>query len=260
MGCVWCWCPTSEQGCIWLCGTTSAFAEIPGVCEHLQGMEIDNFYHFLFYKYVSKLMLSKQLSSRRFQEEEEERSDRWSVFLEQQVESAETRANGIVVEEERGGSNVEGESFSEENGASSVSRYDSLDASSLEREAETKDTKTHCIQIWARIRPSLRAIEHMMSTRVKRKNKVFGGEHDAGRKTSQLDPVEETRHSKTSEEDSEDEFYDVEKTDPVHEPPSDGVSADHSTSLEPYFPWKEELECLVHGGVPMALRGEVPSS
>ncbi|CAA7392809.1 unnamed protein product [Spirodela intermedia] len=192
-----------------------------------------------------------------YKEEEEERSDRWNVFLEQQAESTETLANGIVVEEERTGSNVEGESVSEENGASSVSRDDSLDASSLEREAETKDMKTHCIQIWARIRPSLRAIEHMMSTRVKRKNKLVGGEHDAGRKTSQLDPFEVTRHSRASEEDSEDEFYDVEKTDPVQEPPSDSGSADHSTSLEPYFPWKEELECLVHGGVPMALRGEL---
>lgn len=56
------------------------------------------------------------------------------------------------------------------------------------------------------------------------------------------------------EDDSEEEFYDMERSesDPTPQLPST-VNA----STEPSIPWKEELECLVQGGVPMALRGEV---
>ncbi|KAK9733461.1 hypothetical protein RND81_04G069100 [Saponaria officinalis] len=34
-------------------------------------------------------------------------------------------------------------------------------------------------------------------------------------------------------------------------------NVDNSVNIEPFFPWKEELESLVHGGVPKSLRGEV---
>jgi hypothetical protein len=67
-----------------------------------------------------------------------------------------------------------------------------------------------------------------------------------------------------SEEDSEDEFYDVERSDPNQDTsssdsasaPATGAPAD-ALPPESSFPWKEELEVLVRGGVPMALRGEV---
>lgn len=60
-------------------------------------------------------------------------------------------------------------------------------------------------------------------------------------------------------EDSDDEFYDVDKVDPSQEvQPSDTGNADvGSRSQEENYISKEELECLVHGGLPMALRGEV---
>lgn len=34
-------------------------------------------------------------------------------------------------------------------------------------------------------------------------------------------------------------------------------AAANGISPEPFFPWKEELVCLVRGGLPKALRGEV---
>ncbi|XP_024389545.1 uncharacterized protein [Physcomitrium patens] len=54
------------------------------------------------------------------------------------------------------------------------------------------------------------------------------------------------------DEDSDDEFYDVERTEVVSD------AGDQSTSdvLEP-APWVEELKVLVSGGVPVALRGEL---
>lgn len=53
------------------------------------------------------------------------------------------------------------------------------------------------------------------------------------------------------ENDSEDEFYDVERSNPVQ----DDESSDGTCMSA--CPWKEELEVLVRGGAPMALRGEL---
>lgn len=127
---------------------------------------------------------------------------------------------------------------------------------------ETKETKTHKIQIWSEIRPSLCAIEDMMSIRVKKKSNLSKDEQGAGTGKPLPSPVEEFKSSKgVSEEDSEDEFYDAERSDPVQDAPaSDTASAPAAGDVSPsesLFPWKEELEVLVRGGVPMALRGEV---
>ena len=127
-----------------------------------------------------------------------------------------------------------------------------------------KDTKTHKIQIWTEIRPSLRAIEDMMSVRVKKKKDLSNHNHDTGTRKL-LSAIEEAKSPRgASEEDSEDEFYDVEKSDPAQEAPSSdnanglvvGIPA-FLLPVESSFPWREELEVLVRGGVPMALRGEV---
>ncbi|KAG1337963.1 TBC1 domain family member 8B [Cocos nucifera] len=124
-----------------------------------------------------------------------------------------------------------------------------------------KETRTHRIQIWAQIRPSLSAIEQMMSLRVKKRKNFTGGDQDAERSGSHLAPIEVGKPA----EDSEDEFYDVERSDLSQEAlPVDGGNADPAANLasagtppEPYSSWKEELECLVRGGLPMALRGEL---
>ncbi|CAN6471059.1 unnamed protein product [Victoria cruziana] len=72
-------------------------------------------------------------------------------------------------------------------------------------------------------------------------------------------------HTGSFEDDSEEVFYDIERSDPNQDAPlSDHSRADSATSSvadgvvsETFGPWREELECLVHGGVPMALRGEL---
>ncbi|KAK8277164.1 hypothetical protein V6Z11_D10G246700 [Gossypium hirsutum] len=104
----------------------------------------------------------------------------------------------------------------------------------------------------------------MMSVRVKKKCILSKDEQ----KTSQgkpLNPTEDARSPKgASEEDSDDEFYDAERSDPVQDSPTSGSGstrtgggADDAAPTESLFPWKEELEVLVRGGVPMALRGEL---
>lgn len=131
----------------------------------------------------------------------------------------------------------------------------------------TTEKKSHRILIWSEIRPSLRAIEDMMSVRVKKRDSLSKDEQTGNGKPSP--PSDESKSLKGAlEEDSDDEFYDVEKSDPTQDSPShDSVSAPitgaiavDATHLESLFPWKEELEVLVRGGVPMALRGEVCNS
>lgn len=124
-------------------------------------------------------------------------------------------------------------------------------------------TKTHRVQLWSEIRPSLRVIEDMMSIRVKRSNEAKD-KQDIGI-GKPLPPVVEVISAKgASEDESDEEFYDVERSDPIQDvSSSDSVTVPSSTAAtvmapsESLFPWKEELESLVRGGVPMALRGEV---
>lgn len=127
--------------------------------------------------------------------------------------------------------------------------------------AENK--KTHQDHSWNRIRSSLCLIEDMMSRRVK--NKTSAESDQDGGSGNPLSSVDVARPAKGGlEDDSEEEFYDVERSDPSQEVPSSdannaptyGVARDTDPS-ESAYPWEEELECLVQGGVPMALRGEV---
>ncbi|XP_060675463.1 uncharacterized protein LOC107413626 isoform X2 [Ziziphus jujuba] len=212
-----------------------------------------------------------------YKEEEEERSDRWKSFLERQAESAQLPVNGLSGEEDNKSlhdeaseqevdassqKGVEGDDNSEQKPSFNRSAED---ASEKEKEPATKETKIHRIQIWSEIRPSLLAIENMMSIRVKKKsNNLSKGEQGMGT-GKVLHAIEELKSPKgASEEESEDEFYDVERSDLSQDVPSSenissstpGVASD-AVAMESMFPWKEELEVLVRGGVPMALRGEL---
>ncbi|XP_022765289.1 TBC1 domain family member 8B-like isoform X2 [Durio zibethinus] len=211
-----------------------------------------------------------------YKEEEEERSDRWNDFLERQAESAQLPINGIPSEEGKEASHTEvadewnnevqegavGDDICEKKADS-----DSLSDNDTEKQKvqSAPEKRVHQIQIWTEIRPSLRAIEDMMSSRVKKKGSLSKNEQETCR-GKPLTPTEAGRIPKgASEEDSEDEFYDAERSDAVQDAPtSDSVStttgadaAANAAPTEPLFPWKEELEVLVRGGVPMALRGEL---
>ncbi|XP_031250101.1 ecotropic viral integration site 5 protein homolog isoform X1 [Pistacia vera] len=211
-----------------------------------------------------------------YKEEEEERSDRWKSFLERQAESAQLPVNGLSSEEENKTlhTEAEGEVACDnqekvvEVDDASIKKPDSDSSPEYGEEKEeiqsTPGKKPHRILTWTEIRPSLRSIEEMMSMRVKKQGNLSKNEETGRGKPSP--PIDEVKSLKgASEEDSEDEFYDVEKSDLAQDgPSSDSVTAPATGSiaadaapLESVFPWKEELEVLVRGGVPMALRGEL---
>lgn len=128
----------------------------------------------------------------------------------------------------------------------------------------SEETRIHRVQLWSTIRSSLNTIEDMMSIRVKKKTGSVKDELVT--ETESLSLADGAKSPKGAcEEDSDEEFYDVERSDPSLDTPLvDGLStstngiAAAAAPLEASCPWKEELEVLVRGGVPMALRGEVP--
>ncbi|KAK4284043.1 hypothetical protein QN277_000925 [Acacia crassicarpa] len=213
-----------------------------------------------------------------YKEEEEERSDRWNSFLDRQAESVQVDENKLNADDTDDVSEAEaGEKEASGNGVngyeSSSQKPDSdntVDNGTKKEELPaSEEKKIHRVQLWTEIRPSLHTIEDMMSNRVKkcvernRKN-VLRDEQMFGTGKSQSNSDEAKSQKGACEEDSDDEFYDVERSDPSQDVPSadslnasaNGIAGD-ATPLESSCPWKEELEVLVRGGVPMALRGEL---
>ncbi|XP_061348553.1 uncharacterized protein LOC133293945 [Gastrolobium bilobum] len=221
-----------------------------------------------------------------YKEEEEERSDRWKSFLDRQAESSELATNRLAVEQDE--KVLDDEAAQQEADACSEKSVDVNEASNEKPGSDTtaengnqkeevpasEETKIHRVQLWTEIRPSLRTIEDMMSVRVKKKTGLVKDERNKKNVLKDEQIIETAKSSSHSddtkslkgacEEDSDEEFYDVERSDPSSDmPPVDGVSASANgiaaddAPLEALFPWKEELEVLVRGGVPMALRGEL---
>ncbi|XP_021739672.1 TBC1 domain family member 8B-like isoform X2 [Chenopodium quinoa] len=204
-----------------------------------------------------------------YKEEEEERSDRWNIFLERVSESVQLPVDGVAVDaaDNKGHRTSEADTnhqISDEdvNGTDTPNSVDNGEQEPVVPAVEEK--KTHKVQIWSNIRPSLRTIEDMMSVRVKKKNHLSKrGQDTDPHKT--LKTNEEAKSSKGApEDDSEEEFYDVERSDPIQDVPSIDSAASpattnlfEGTNLDSSSPWKEELEVLVRGGLPMALRGEL---
>ncbi|KAJ8759904.1 hypothetical protein K2173_010005 [Erythroxylum novogranatense] len=192
-------------------------------------------------------------------------------FLEREAGSIKLAVNGSYTEEGSKGlstqekiesveTDVEGDNVSSEKPGSDASPENVIEK---EEKQAAENRKNHKIQIWTVIRPSLRVIEDMMSSRVKKKVNQVREDKDP---RTVVSPMEDAKMLKGSaEEDSEDEFYDVERSDPIQDSPStDNVSVStmvtttaDATPFESSCPWKEELEVLVRGGVPMALRGEL---
>ncbi|XP_004497373.1 uncharacterized protein [Cicer arietinum] len=222
-----------------------------------------------------------------YKEEEEERSERWKSFLDRQAESTELDTKVSTAGEDEKVS-VD-EAAEQDADASSEKAVDGEQASgrtpgNADSAAENggkkeelpapEETQIHRVQLWTNIRSSLHIIEDMMSIRVKKKGVSVKDERNK-KGVSKDEQVSDTEKSLSHsddikspkgacEEDSDEEFYDVERSDPSPDTPlvdglnisANGIAAD-AASLEASCPWKEELEVLVRGGVPMALRGEL---
>ncbi|XP_009420344.2 uncharacterized protein LOC104000116 [Musa acuminata AAA Group] len=193
-----------------------------------------------------------------YKEEEEERSERWKKFLERLAEFESTPNNDLSTGENKTEAHLEAAEVPEKDSSpDELSECDGKEEVGSGKETTENQRGVHQAQIWAQIRPSLSAIEQMMSHRVKKKKFMEGGEQVAQRSRTNLAPIEESRAS----EDSDDEFYDVERSEPVHEASSgdEGNFDSNMNMASQGIPeeTKEELECLVRGGLPMALRGEL---
>ncbi|KAG4164520.1 hypothetical protein ERO13_A13G021100v2 [Gossypium hirsutum] len=209
-----------------------------------------------------------------YREEEEERSGRWNDFLERHADYAQLLTNEMPsegrkevshIEVTEDGNNearkgVEGDDLCKKKlGSDSLSAKDDAEKEKVLPAPEKRGRQT---AIWTEIRPSLLAIEDMMSTRVK-KGRLSEEEQETSR-VKPLSLAEDARFSKgSSEDDSEDEFFYAERSDPVRDAPTldrtgtiTGAAA-NAAPTKSSFPWKEELKVLVRGGVPMALRGEI---
>ena len=112
-----------------------------------------------------------------YQEEEEERSDRWKNFLDRQAEDDESSGEDAKI----------APSIEDEGAIGDAGRTD------LPDEKTAKQQRPHKIQIWSEIRPSLGHIGELMSLRVKKKKKQSSADE------------ENTEDIKPSE-DSDDEF------------------------------------------------------
>ncbi|CAD6203173.1 unnamed protein product [Miscanthus lutarioriparius] len=111
-----------------------------------------------------------------------------------------------------------------------------------------------------RVRAALSIIDKMMSSRVVKGGNGANDTH--GKDGAQLASIEEEGRTAEVSHDGDpaevDESCVAEKVELGQETPDDSTG----TALEggndgSYFPWREELESLVRGGVPMALRGEI---
>ncbi|CAM8975360.1 unnamed protein product [Rhodiola kirilowii] len=205
-----------------------------------------------------------------YKEEEEERSDRWISFLQRQADEAFLEVNSTAESDNK---LLQDELTNRGHGIDKVNRpiSDPANGDSFRKNVTqitvpaAAEKQVHKVQLWTEIRPSLEAIEEMMSRRIKKNNVMKHLAEPGNMSTNSSIPfIEEPFSSNAAEEDSDDEFYDVERSDSLQEIPSCDSSIASNTGLEgekvhpeASFPWKEELECLVQGGVPMALRGEL---
>ncbi|KAE8099504.1 hypothetical protein FH972_017482 [Carpinus fangiana] len=195
-----------------------------------------------------------------YKEEEGERSDKWKDFLEQIAKSSQPCSSEEEYKETLHAEDTEckAETISEskegDDSRSGKSISDGSEESDPKKEGQlSKETNTHKFQTWAKIRPSLGAIEKMMSFRVqKRKNMIDEHETVNGNHLPSIEEAESLGGASDDEKDCVNEISDDNENAARTEPtPVDEVSPKH------FFPWKEELESLVRGGVPKDLRGEV---
>ncbi|PKU59651.1 rab GTPase-activating protein 1 isoform X1 [Dendrobium catenatum] len=193
-----------------------------------------------------------------YKEEEEERSNRWKEFLESQG----VTDNAPAAEESEIASPVAAATrLGDDQGY--IGHRKSVGPEEGDEQMEQMEQKEmmHKSPTWSQIRPSLTLIEQWMSARVKKKTFLLIDKGDAERSANGIVHIQEAKPL----EDSEDEFYDVERSEMNQEVSSGyGSGTDSAVNMtnqgtqpESPVPWKEELEFLVSGGLPMALRGEI---
>ncbi|KAH7373511.1 hypothetical protein KP509_17G059800 [Ceratopteris richardii] len=182
-----------------------------------------------------------------YTEEEAERSARWERFLEAHCED-------LIAEKIKSG-------IQEDHLAAELGR-------NIDNDGGRK------LEMWGQVRPSLWPIEQALYSRYKKIKTM----HSTGTSVSVAEAPSElaatqsvnspARNSGVISEDEFEEFYDVERSDVVSDAASSTIAVeegatgiDTNEGSEDYdeeqCPWKEELDALVQGGVPMALRGEV---
>lgn len=210
---------------------------------------------------------------------------KWNIFLEQQLDSAcghnldEDNTNAVSEETKRQIKYIQlsGEGDSTERSPrleqpeAAVVGSEKGDYPIVERpNSETQEENVPATAVpnsqhkisrevrkWAEIRPSLHSIDRMMSARVK-KRKNMTDEKMRPEHSDLLSVNEETQL--TDESDNEDVFYANEIDGGVDASAAERKSnGSDETQHEAFLAWKQELEFLVHGGVPKDLRGEVIS-
>ncbi|KAG8374274.1 hypothetical protein BUALT_Bualt11G0114500 [Buddleja alternifolia] len=125
------------------------------------------------------------------------------------------------------------------------------------KEAPTSQhAKSHQVKKWAKISPSLNTIEQLMSVRIKKRKNMM--QEKLRPMHNDLPSIDEAISStEESEDDNEDVSYDNERVSDSADTSAVESSPKVKMAPEPFFPWKEELEFLVQGGIPKDLRGEV---
>lgn len=142
--------------------------------------------------------------------------------MERQAESAQLPVDKLSENDRK--LNIESPKFRANSSAENNDKADdstcekpNCDSSSEEKKEvqSAPDIKFHRVQLWMEIRPSLRVIEDMTSACVKKNVNSIKNEVDSGT-GEHLPTIEETRPGKGApEEDSDEEFYDLERSESI---------------------------------------------
>ncbi|CAN1775637.1 Putative GTPase-activating protein AN11010 [Linum perenne] len=124
------------------------------------------------------------------------------------------------------------------------------------KEDRSKTSKAGKVPNWGQIRPSLKVIEKIMSERVCKQHNVKVNKETGSR--DHLPVIEEDGSSEGEpDKDVNEKESSKQTSDNKDNGSMDETNVENEPSSEPFFLWKQELEFLVHGGVPKDIRGEV---
>ncbi|CAN1775639.1 Putative GTPase-activating protein AN11010 [Linum perenne] len=123
------------------------------------------------------------------------------------------------------------------------------------KEDRSKTSKAGKVPNWGQIRPSLKVIEKIMSERVCKQHNVKVNKETGSR--DHLPVIEEDGSSEGEpDKDVNEKESSKQTSDNKDNGSMDETNVENEPSSEPFFLWKQELEFLVHGGVPKDIRGE----